>query len=409
MFRRWFIGVLSTVVIALLASVLLAKPGVLTTNQGAKFTGDITEDDQYYYVNGAGGQIKVDKRNCTVQYTQTIDDQYVTRHAKLGEKDVKGRIELAQWANQNGRADLAVAALTEARTIDPFNKEAATALDSAQKQLDLDEQSKTKEKKAPPATEPVKGGTAATPGATTAPAAAAEAPPLERRLLNADEINIIKQKEMKPDDAKIRVKFENGLVKKYLASGNKDAAAFNKLSPQGQALQILTDGDASMFKDVHILTDPTPIAEFKTKVWPLVVSGCGSTSCHGGMKAGSLAFFPGDTTAAVYTNFYICQTYAASVDGTKYQLMDRDVPKRSLVLQFGLPQSMGVPPHPKVTNYRPRFKNDTDPAYAVISDWLTNELQLPQPDYGIKVGAKVMGTSQPAAAAVPVAPMPAGK
>ena len=43
MLRRWLVGGLSVV---LLASALLAKPGVVTNRQGETFTGDVTEDDK---------------------------------------------------------------------------------------------------------------------------------------------------------------------------------------------------------------------------------------------------------------------------------------------------------------------------------------------------------------------------
>jgi hypothetical protein len=401
MLRQWlFRGMFSGLMIALLASVLLAKPGTVTTNQGDTFKGDVTEDDQFYYIKSAGGQIKLDKRNAKVEYTETIDDQYLARHAKLKDNDVKGRIELAQWANQNGRADLAVAALTEARKIDPMNKEAGTALDSAEAQLELDQANAKAKKPAVAATQPATGGTPdATAPVTPAPAVAA-APPLERRLLTDDEINIIRQKEMKADDAKVKVKLENGVAKKYLATGGHDAAAFNKLSAEGQALEILANGTPEMAKDVRITTDPAPLADFKTRVYPLIASGCASTACHGGMKAGNLSFFPKETTAGLYTDFYILQTYSTTIDGTKYLLMDRDVPKHSLVLQYGLPQSVGIPPHPKVPGFRPRFKSDSDQPFADVSDWLTTSLQLPQPDYGIKVSAKLPATQ-------PTAPVPA--
>jgi len=387
--------------IVLLGSALWAKPGTVTTNDGKAFTGDVTEDDKFVYIKTSDGPVKLNKANAKIVYEETVDDQYAARHLKLDAKDVKGRIELAKWASDKNRSDLAVKVLTEARQIDPMNKEAAKALDLASEQYDLDRKANPPK---PPAgtgpTTPDKGNSAAVPPANPAPTPA-EAP-LERRLLNKDEINIIRQKEMRTDDSKVVISLDNNVVKKYLASGDRDAAKFNRLSTVGKAIEILTNGDPSLAKDVQIKTDPSAIAEFKTKVYPLIVSGCGSTSCHGGMKAGSLVFFPGENTAALYTNFYILQTYSTTIDGVKYNLLDRDVPRHSLVLQFGLPASMGTPPHPKVPNMKVRFKSVDDPAYMDIDNWLSNSLQLPQPDYGIKVSPKL-----PPPAAVDGGPMPA--
>jgi hypothetical protein len=399
MFRRWMVGGLSVV---LLASALLAKPGVVTNRQGETFNGDVTEDDKFVYVNGAGGQIKLDKRNiASVVYADTIDDQYAARHAKLGAKDVKGRMELAQWANDNNRADLAVAALQEARKIDPMNKDAARALDAAQQQLDMDlAAAKDKGKPAGPTTAPVTASATAAGKATTTPTTQmAAAPPLERRLLTPDEINIIRQKEMQPDDPAVKVNFTNNVIKRYVTSGDHNMADFNKLSKEAQALEILTHGDAAMAKDVHITSDPTPLADFKKKVYPIISSGCASSACHGGTKAGDFVLYTGDTPAAVYTDFYILLNYSTSVDGVKYLALDRETPDHSLVLQFGLPAKDGKPPHPKLPGSRTIFKSTTDPKYDAIFTWMTKSLSELQPDYGIHVASSVPGpTTQPVAA-----------
>ena len=389
MLRRWLLGGLS---IGLMASVLLAKPGVVTNKQGETFKGDVTEDDKFVYVNGPGGQLKLDKRNIDkIQYEATLDDQYNARHAKLSATDVKGRIELANWANENQRVDLAIAALQEARQIDPTNREAALALDADQRQMDLDQAGGNKK--------PTSAPTPGAPGVAAAGPAVAAKPP-EHRLLNADEINIIKQKEMFADDAKVKVRFDNGVLKKYLDAGDKDAVAFNALSPAQQATAILTDGDPKTFKDVHILTDPTPLADFKLKIQPIVALGCASSACHGGNKGGNFSLYPGDSVAGTYSNFYILQTYSKTIDGVKYLALDRDVPDNSLVLQFGLPATIGKPPHPKVPGWKPRFRTAGDQAYLDIYTWLNKSLRLPQPDYGIKVSPSLPAT-QPAVDATP--------
>jgi hypothetical protein len=80
----------------------------------------------------------------------------------------------------------------------------------------------------------------------------------------------------------------------------------------------------------------------------------------------------------------------------KYLAMDREVPDNSLALQFGLPMAIGKPAHPTATNWRPRFRTVTDPAYLEVYDWLSKSLRLPQPDYGIKVSPSLPAT-QPAA------------
>ncbi len=402
MLRRWMV---SGLCVGLLASALLAKPGVVTDRHGQTFKGDVTEDDKYVYIQGAGGQIRLDKRNATITYADTIDTQYKARYAKLAPNDVQGRIDLAQWANANQRADIAVAVLREARKIDPMNKDAARALDAAEQQLDMD-QAGVPKAHAPAVVTTAPSGTAPT---TQTTAAAPEIPKV-RRLLTMDEINIIRQKEMQQDDPKIRVRLENGVVRRYLATGDHDPAEFAKLTPQAQAAEILAHGDAKMSKDVHILTDPAAIAEYRTKVQPLIANGCASTACHGGTKAGDFALYSGDSTSAAYTNFYTLFGYSLAVDGVRYLALDRDTPERSLVLQYGLPRADGKPPHPKVANWRARFKSTSDPAYDTISSWMTKSLSVMQPEYGIQVAVRLpVAASEPAAAgSAPLsAPLPA--
>ncbi len=388
MLGRFAVGGFS---VCLLASVLWAKQGVVTNRQQQTFTGDITEDDKSYFIKSAGGTLTIDKRNVAkVDYQATVQEQFDQRRSKLTGTDVKGRIELANWANQNQRADLALTVLEEARQIDPTNRDAAQAMDAIQQQIDLDKKGKNPAGAAP---------TTAAAGTPT-PGPAVVKNTLERRLLNNDEINTIRQLEMLTDDPKVKVKFDNGVVKKYLSKGDRDAAAFNQLSAQAQALTILA-GDPSLAKDVRIVTDPTPLMDFKTKVYPIIASSCGSTACHGGTKAGDFGLYPGESTPALYTNFFILQTYKTTINGTQYIAMDREVPTRSLVLQFGLPAAQGMPPHPKVTNWRARFKSDQDPAYQTVFDFMSNSVKTLQPDYGIAVMNKLPAT-QPASPATAV-------
>jgi hypothetical protein len=277
-----------------------------------------------------------------------------------------------------------VAALTEARKIDPLNKDAARALDAAQQQLDLD-QAATHPKGKTPTTNP------ATASATTAPttqSTVAEDVKWPRRLLNPDEINIIRQKEMSSDDDTIKFRFDHNVIRTYLAANTDiDKDAFSKMPDMAKANEILTKGDPKLAKDVKVLTDPRPLLDYKTKVNPILLQGCGLSGCHGGTKGGDFGLYGGDSTAAVYTNFYIIFKYSKTVDGVRYLAMDREVPDRSLLLQYGLPHADGKPPHPKAKDWKPRFKSTQDQAYATIYDWMTKSLSVMQPEYGIQVSS----------------------
>jgi hypothetical protein len=390
MLRRWW---LSGVAVGLFASVLLAKPGIVHTRDGGSFRGDVTEDGQYVTITTHGIATKVNKLNVAkIEYPPSVDEQYAERHQKLAADDVKGRIDLANWASQNQRPDLAVQALQEAQKIDPANRNVALLEDTAQRQWDLDQRQGK-----PGATAPPAGG----PAPASQPAPAAATPPgkkkaPEYRLLNDGEVNIIREKEMQPNDPRLQVRLENNVARRYLAGGAHDAAAFRQMPPQQQAQEILASGDPKLTQDVRIVTDPAPLLEFRQKIHPLVASSCGSIACHGGgTHGGDFGLFTADTTNAVYTNFYILEKYTKTIDGVEYKMLNRTFADRSLLLEYGLPPGQADVAHPSVPGYRPRFRSRTDPAYTEVVQWLTQSLKPIPPDYGIDVSAKVPA-SQPA-------------
>jgi small nuclear ribonucleoprotein (snRNP)-like protein len=380
MLRRWMLGF---VVVGLLASALLAKQGIVVTRDGDKFTGDVTETDKFVTVTLHGVQTTIDKRNvANIEYTKTIDDQFNDRRTKLANDDVKGRIDLANWASQNQRPDLAVQILLEARKIDPMNQDAARLLEAAQQQVDMAAKAASAPDKNAPAPH-------TNPAQESAPPAIGpgKTPPV-RRLLNNDEINIIRQQELLPDD-KVRVQFNNDVIKEYLGNGDHDAAAFRNLTPVAQAIEIFTSGNAKLAKQVRILTDPPPLLEFRQKLYPMISSGCAASGCHGGTHAGNFGLYTGDSTSAIYSNFYTLMTYAKTINGTQYLMLDRTLPDRSLFLEFSLPAAQADVAHPDVPNYRPRMRTKSDAPYAAMLDWLTNSLKPIPPDYHIDVSAKL--------------------
>ena len=351
--RRWIARALAGV--ALGAAVVLAvrplaawaKPGVVTARDGTPYTGDVTEDERYVYINAPGGRIQLDRRNVSkIDYAADVQTEYDARHAKLGAKDVKGRVELAKYASEHSRSDLALAALEEARQIDPANRDVALSTETVQRQMDLDRKRGQAGAVAAGVTKPG-SATKPTAGATSKPATPAVAV-VEHRLLNPAEINVIRQLEMRPDDPMVRVRLENNVARKFMLEAfgdatGKSAKRFMARSGAEQGSEILRDGSPEMAKDVRILTDPKPLAVFKTKVMPVIASSCASTACHGGVNGGSLYLYQGNSAAATYTNFYVLMTYAAQVNGVTYTLLDREVPDRSLALQFGLPPLIARP------------------------------------------------------------------
>jgi hypothetical protein len=380
MLFRWRTGAFAVAGLALCALIAAAdppRPGVVQILDGHTFTGDITQDNNSVTITSQNSVIHFDKRNVLkITFTVTADDQFNGSLSKLAAADVKGRIDLAAWATNNRRPDLAVTALQQAHKIDATNQDVITALDTAQRQVDLNARN------------------AATPAApadataTTKPAVAAKTPAMPHRLLTDDEVNIIRQKEMSADDPTIRVRLENNVVARFLTNSDLDAVAFRQLPLPRQAIQILAFNDPKLSNDVRIVTDPQSLIDYKQKVHPLIASSCASNACHGGAKASDFGLFPGNSTPAVYTNFYILQSYTIPISGTQYRTIDRGVPDRSLLLEFSLPENIADVVHPNIAGYRPRFHSRQDESYRAILTWI-NGLNPVMPRYGVNVSPKL--------------------
>ncbi len=372
--RRWWQRACAIGVVIFAAAILRANPGTVQTDDNHAFNGDVSEDAKYVTVTSRGIAIKIDRRNVAkITYVSSVDDQFHDQLSRLAASDVKGRVDLAKWADDFDRPDLAITALNEAVKIDPTNADAAKALQAAQSQLEKSQHAHaTTGAASQPATETTKAGK-----------------PLVRRLLTNDEINLIRQTEMSGDDSKLRVQFENGVIRRFLDSGDHDPQAFRNLTQAQQAEEILTSGSAKMANDVRIVSDPAPLLEFRNKVYPLIATACGSAACHGGTHAGDFALFPGSTSNVVYTNFYILQNYSHVSGGVEYFMIDRTLPDRSLLLQYALPDDQTNVAHPAADDFKPRYRTKSDVGFLQWHDWIANSLRTLTPDYGLPVAWKL--------------------
>src|SRR5690242_20389087 len=85
-----------------------AKPGVVKTRDGQTYEGDVKEDGTVVIVTTRRVPLTIQRADVeSIEYLGTIDEQYAQRMAKLTEKDVNGRIDIARWAFDAGRYDLA--------------------------------------------------------------------------------------------------------------------------------------------------------------------------------------------------------------------------------------------------------------------------------------------------------------
>ena len=63
-------------------------------------------------------------------------------------------------------------------------------------------------------------------------------------------------------------------------------------------------------------------------------------------------------------------------------MIDRAMPQRSLLLQWGLPRDAAIHPAPEIEGWRPRFTGPDDETFLKYVDWIT-QLYEPLPNYGV--------------------------
>lgn len=404
MLRAWLWGVIgASIGIGLLTATAMAKPGVVKTKAGQTLEGDVDDRGDTVIVDIRGIQTTVDRKNvASIEYPPSIEEQFAQQRSKLDAKDVKGRIGLARWAFDRRRYDLARALLEEALAIDPNSREATDLAETVHSQIRMERL----------ATESSEESRASSPSGRVAARPSVASGSADRRHLSPADINVIRQMELAADEP-VRVRLENDVQRRYVSAYEISAGQFARLTPWERATEIINSKDERFIADVKILEDPRSIREYRGTIQRLILSGCATTSCHGGPAGGSLVLFTNSANSdpVVYTNFYILQNYRhdagqagqapAEGAGPAHRMIDRATPERSLLLQYALPMQSADLPHPDVPGYRPIFSSRRDPRYRQILDWMTYTLSPVQPHYPVDYEMPVGGgsTSRPASRA----------
>jgi len=165
----------------------------------------------------------------------------------------------------------------------------------------------------------------------------------------------------------------------------KFAEIFRRWKPQRQMYYILNEvrEDNWAIKDgISVRSDPKALKVFRRHVWPLLARSCASSTCHGSPKGkGKLKLYKvaGSDNLGMYTNFVILDMFTK--DGK--QMLNRDHPERSLLLEYGLPHKEAKSRHPGKTIMSPLFRSVKDPNYRNVKAWINSLNGPPHPNYGV--------------------------
>jgi hypothetical protein len=382
MFKVVLTGLVATTLIVCVSICLADETKKVTLKDGSSVLGQVTNTATGYEVKTRYGAFQYTfDQVATVADIGSPQDEYQQRLAKIDPKSAQDHFDLAKWASTNGLLETALAEVEQALKIKPGNDEYDALRRQIEARIKLE------------ATATTRGGAA--PGPKVGEPASPQKP-----LLSDQDMAVVRQAELSLDPRVAEsptVEFKNKCLENVMAAMNpKDAKALKNQAPIEQARFMLANaasfpGIQGLANDVVIKGNPKVLADFQSKVWPVVQGSCASTACHATEKGkGGLKLFniSGDKDKLAVTNFVLLDGYV-NKDGLR--MIDRDHPERSLLLQYGLAASEAQVPHPSlgaagapsIPIANPPFKTARSDAYQKVYDWIL-ELKMPHPDYPIK-------------------------
>lgn len=363
------------IVLSAATFLLAGRQGSVVTSDGQRIEGEITETRETVTVirNGVTSVLPKDQV-AEIDYS-TFAERFERTLDGLAKDDVDGRLKLAREAFDQREYELAQRAVDAAMEINPVSRPARDMSRAIANQLTLEATQRN-----PP------------PTPATRPDSSDEPPATRRRTrgLSADQINIVRQKELQAGD-NVRIQFRNNVKKVYVDSQpGLTFREFNTLNDVAQGLQMIEHGSDDVRRDVVILNDPRSIRVFGQRIHTSILQGCATSQCHGGEGAGAFQLMTvrADPTMLI-TNFYLLNQFHRLSDSSdaifaprQESMVERSKARESLLYQYSLPRAKAKFKHPEVRNWDGLFMNETDRLAADLEKWMDHELIPVKPDYG---------------------------
>lgn len=344
-----------------------------------------------------------------LQIMRSVEEEYADRRAKLAENDLDGRYDLSLWLYEQEAYGLAQKELGELAARFPDDARVTVLKNAVDGRIKLLEESQTEAASTPrPTPPPPAEDDPPTPTPTPRPDG-----DLPDQKLSQEELNLIKLYEVDlstkptvivPRDV-VDAIFDNYKSNDLVPKGRSAQTAFRSAKGYEQLELLFGLRARELYPKVTVRNDPPAIMQFRRELHSqYVMSYCAANGCHGDASGGNLFLFrtSPNSDPTVYTNFYILHRYETA----SAYMIDRDVPDKSLLLQYGMDKSLASTPHPDVPGYAPKIRQASDPQVRMITEFVSR-LFKPAPSYGISYTPPTPGKTQPATEPAPEPAPPA--
>lgn len=368
-------GLIGLVLAVVITAAVADKTKVLVLKDGRRLTGQITKTPTGVQIKTRLGVLIFAKD----QVDKIIDvakpeDEYKQRLAAIDPNDAQAHLSLGRWAHTKGLLKIAEKELTKALTLDSGLVMATLLLRRVKAELSR------------VTTTPVTTQTAIKPnngGGGQIP---------QEWLVSIEDIYRIRLAEIKLEgsdqDKSAAVIFRNNVVERFITmmqgqSEDFNARSFRGMSAFNKLKRILTETEEeSIHKDILLKSDCRVMREFRGTIQRIVVSKCGSLTCHGAPKGQGqfkLLTAGARNERIDYSNFLILSQYTK---GKGRMLLDRDNVNESLLLNYGLPHDdeKAKYRHPRKKKLNPPpFASVMNGNYRILQKWIGS---LRGPPYG---------------------------
>lgn len=387
-------------VVCMIAPGAWAREVVVVTQDGRRIEGEwVSENDQGVVLSIASVQTSISRNQIkSVEFVETARERYQTKRSKLKDDDLNERYLLAYEMYDAGEYDLAIRELEGLEKVAPKDqRQRFTSLKQA-----IIESRKQKGQPSTATKDDPKTNQRSDKEKTADTSAPHPSAATKDETLTEDQINIIRIYEIDLSQ-RPRINVPNEVINKLLTDyADRDQTPKGprlqqrlRRAPGYEKMKLIFDLQArELYGEVSVQQDPPVLADFRSQVHrAYVVNYCASLKCHGGAEtAGDFRLFHDTRNREdyVYTNFYLLHLYQnASGD-----MINRNDPERSLLLQYGLDRTVAKTPHPDVPGWRAELRNDQTPMYQRIDAWIRS-LYRPTPKYPIDYRSSDVETSKP--------------